>query len=59
MPGGGHGRPDWPGGDLMLGSLELIAVVSGAACVAGLVLAVVALVGTRRPPGRARAAGRG
>lgn len=51
MPGGGHGRPDWPGGDLMLGSLELIAVVSGAACVAGLVLAVVALVGTRRPPG--------
>lgn len=32
-------------------SLELIAVVSGAACVAGLLLAVVALVGTRRPPG--------
>ncbi|MGW3619656.1 type II secretion system F family protein [Micromonospora arida] len=35
----------------MLDSLELIAVVSGAACVAGLLLAVVALVGTRRPPG--------
>ncbi|WP_435207714.1 type II secretion system F family protein [Micromonospora sp. bgisy143] len=32
-------------------SLELIAVVSGAACVAGLLLAVVALVGTRRPAG--------
>ena len=43
----------------MLGSLELIAVVSGAACVAGLLLAVVALVGTRRPPGPRRAAGRG
>ncbi|GLZ56793.1 type II secretion system F family protein [Micromonospora sp. NBRC 107095] len=35
----------------MLGSLELIAVISGAACVAGLLLAVIALVGTRRPPG--------
>ncbi|MEH1012480.1 type II secretion system F family protein [Micromonospora sp. CPCC 206060] len=32
-------------------NIELIAVLSGAACVAGLVLAVVALVGTRRPPG--------
>lgn len=41
----------------MPGSLELIAVVSGAACVAGLLLAVVALVGTRRPPGRARVVG--
>ncbi|MEU4527020.1 type II secretion system F family protein [Micromonospora ureilytica] len=43
--------PTGPAGDLMLGSLELIAVISGAACVAGLLLAVVALVGTRRPPG--------
>ncbi|WP_410810797.1 type II secretion system F family protein [Micromonospora sp. 067-2] len=33
-----------------MSSLEVIAVVSGAACVAGLLLAVVALVGTRRPP---------
>ncbi|WP_435829886.1 type II secretion system F family protein [Micromonospora costi] len=32
--------------------IELVAVVSGAACVTGIVLAVVALVGTRRPPGR-------
>ena len=32
-------------------NLELIAVVSGAACVAGLVLLVAALVGTRRPAG--------
>ncbi|TDB81534.1 secretion system protein, partial [Micromonospora sp. KC721] len=39
--------------------IELIAVVSGAACVAGLVLAVVALTGTR-PPARSRpGAGRG
>ncbi|MBY8872048.1 type II secretion system F family protein [Micromonospora sp. PLK6-60] len=35
----------------MTSDIELIAMVSGAACVAGLVLAVVALVGTRRPPG--------
>jgi Flp pilus assembly protein TadB len=33
----------------LTGNIELIAVVSGSACVAGLVLAVVALVGTRRP----------
>jgi Flp pilus assembly protein TadB len=32
-------------------NIELIAVASGAACVAGLVLAVLALVGTDRPPG--------
>ncbi|GGM20369.1 MULTISPECIES: type II secretion system F family protein [Micromonospora] len=30
-------------------NVELVAVVSGAACVAGMVLAVVAVVGTRRP----------
>ncbi|MFI6261528.1 type II secretion system F family protein [Micromonospora sp. NPDC051006] len=35
----------------MRDNIELIAVVSGAACVAGLLLVVVALVGTRRPPG--------
>ncbi|MEU7840495.1 type II secretion system F family protein [Micromonospora sp. NPDC049114] len=40
-------------------SLELIAVVSGAACVAGLLLAVVALVGSRRPAGPAPGAGPG
>ncbi|MFC4149027.1 type II secretion system F family protein [Micromonospora mangrovi] len=34
-------------------------MVSGAACVAGLVLAVVALVGTRRPPGPTPGAGTG
>ncbi|ASW57337.1 secretion system protein [Plantactinospora sp. KBS50] len=38
-------------------SLELIAMLSGAACVAGAVLAVVALVGTRRPPRPAGPAG--
>ncbi|MER7440017.1 type II secretion system F family protein [Micromonospora avicenniae] len=43
----------------MRDDVELIAVVSGAACVAGLVLAVVALVGTRRPPGPAPGAGPG
>ncbi|PWU53604.1 secretion system protein [Micromonospora sp. S4605] len=43
----------------MLANVELIAVVSGAACVAGLLLAVVALVGTRRPAGPAPGAGRG
>ncbi|MDO3704011.1 type II secretion system F family protein [Micromonospora sp. C28SCA-DRY-2] len=43
----------------MLADVELIAVVSGAACVAGLLLAAVALVGTRRPPGPAPGAGRG
>ncbi|MFG3702052.1 type II secretion system F family protein [Micromonospora sp. NPDC047620] len=42
----------------MLDNVELVAVVSGAACVAGLLLAVVALVGTRRPPG-GPGAGRG
>ncbi|MER5332397.1 type II secretion system F family protein [Micromonospora sp. NPDC002717] len=41
-----------------MGNVELVAVVSGAACVAGLLLAVVALVGTRRPPG-GPGAGRG
>ncbi|MEH0970156.1 type II secretion system F family protein [Micromonospora sp. CPCC 205546] len=39
-------------------NVELVAVVSGASCVAGLLLAVVALVGTRQPPGRP-GAGRG
>ncbi len=43
----------------MRDDIELIAMVSGAACVAGLVLAVVALVGTRRPPGPAPGAGPG
>ncbi|MER7330785.1 MULTISPECIES: type II secretion system F family protein [unclassified Micromonospora] len=42
----------------MLDNVELVAVVSGAACVAGLLLAVVAVVGTRRPPG-GPGAGRG
>ncbi|WP_428962619.1 type II secretion system F family protein [Micromonospora fluostatini] len=36
----------------MTANIELIAVVSGAACVAGLILAVVAVVGTRRPRSR-------
>ncbi|MFG1648937.1 type II secretion system F family protein [Micromonospora sp. NPDC049275] len=40
-------------------SLELIAVISGAACVAGLLLAVVALVGTRRPAKSGPGAGPG
>ncbi|WP_050591917.1 type II secretion system F family protein [Salinispora fenicalii] len=39
--------------------IELIAVLSGAACVAGLLLAVVAIVGTRRPPGPGPGARRG
>ncbi|MCW3813588.1 type II secretion system F family protein [Micromonospora sp. DR5-3] len=39
--------------------IELIALCSGAAGVAGLVLAVVALVGTHRPPGPAAGAGPG
>ncbi|MFD6692043.1 type II secretion system F family protein [Micromonospora aurantiaca (nom. illeg.)] len=39
--------------------IELIALVSGAACVAGLVLTVVALIGTRRPPGPAPGSGPG
>ncbi|MFI7076540.1 MULTISPECIES: type II secretion system F family protein [unclassified Micromonospora] len=43
----------------VLDNIQLIAVVSGAACVAGLVLTVVALVGTRRPPGPAPGAGPG
>jgi Flp pilus assembly protein TadB len=37
----------------MPASIELIAVASGAACVAGLVLAVAALIGTSRPAGPA------
>ncbi|MFV2102463.1 type II secretion system F family protein [Micromonospora sp. LOL_024] len=40
-------------------NIELIAVVSGAACAAGVVLAIVALLGTRRPPGPAPGAGPG
>ncbi|SCL23833.1 Flp pilus assembly protein TadB [Micromonospora nigra] len=43
----------------MRDDIELIAVVSGAACVAGLVLAVVALVGTTRPAGPAPGGGIG
>ncbi|MFI7513101.1 type II secretion system F family protein [Micromonospora echinofusca] len=43
----------------VLDNVELVAVASGAACVAGLLLAVVALVGTRRPPGGGPGAGRG
>ncbi|MER7455468.1 type II secretion system F family protein [Micromonospora sp. NPDC126480] len=39
--------------------VELVAVVSGAAAVAGALLAVVAVVGTRRPPAPAPGAGRG
>lgn len=42
----------------MPANLELIAVCSGAACVGGLVLLVVALVGTRRPAGPASVPGR-
>lgn len=42
----------------VLDNVELVAVASGAACVAGLLLTVVALVGTRRPPG-GPGAGRG
>ena len=40
-------------------NVELVAVLAGAACVAGLILAVVAIVGTSRPPGPAPGAGRG
>ncbi|SCE89482.1 Flp pilus assembly protein TadB [Micromonospora echinospora] len=43
----------------MIVNIELIAMVSGAACVAGLVLAVVALVGTTRPPGPGPGGGAG
>ncbi|MGN9774865.1 type II secretion system F family protein [Micromonospora sp. H33] len=39
--------------------IELVAVASGAASVAGLLLAVVAIVGTRRPSGPAPGAGPG
>ena len=39
-------------------NIELVAVLSGAACVTGLVLAVVALVGTTRPPGPPTGSGR-
>jgi Flp pilus assembly protein TadB len=38
-------------------NIELIAVLSGAACVAGLILTVVALVGTRRPARPAQGVG--
>ncbi|MFF0821832.1 type II secretion system F family protein [Micromonospora haikouensis] len=47
------------GGGPVTADIELIAVVSGAACVAGLVLAIVALVGTTRPTGPAPGAGPG
>ncbi|MGN9811802.1 type II secretion system F family protein [Micromonospora sp. BQ11] len=40
-------------------NVELVAVLAGAACVAGLILAVVAIVGTSRPPGPAPGAGKG
>lgn len=39
--------------------IELVAVLSGAACMAGLLLAIVAIVGTRRPPGPGPGARRG
>jgi Flp pilus assembly protein TadB len=39
-------------------NIELVAVLSGAACVTGLVLAVVALVGTTRGPGPPSGSGR-
>jgi Flp pilus assembly protein TadB len=38
-------------------NLELIAVVSGAASVAGVVLGIAAVIGTSRPPGPGRVAG--
>jgi len=38
-------------------NIEVIAVIAGAACVGGLVLAVVALIGTSRPPGPPSRAG--
>jgi Flp pilus assembly protein TadB len=38
-------------------NIELIAVVSGAASVAGLVLGIAAVIGTSRPPGPGRVAG--
>jgi Flp pilus assembly protein TadB len=38
-------------------NIELIAVISGAACVGGLILAVVSMVGTSRPAGPASPAG--
>ncbi|MFF5069632.1 type II secretion system F family protein [Micromonospora olivasterospora] len=52
-------QPPHTGGGPVSANVELIAMVSGAACVAGLVLAVVALVGTTRPSGPAPGAGRG
>ncbi|MFF5172585.1 type II secretion system F family protein [Micromonospora sp. NPDC000089] len=51
-------QPAGPGGAPM-SEIELVAMVSGAACVAGLVLAVVALVGTTAPPTARPGAGRG
>ncbi|WP_170839579.1 type II secretion system F family protein [Micromonospora halophytica] len=51
-------QPPRPGG-AAVSDIELIAVVSGATCVAGLVLAVVAVVGTRTPVRPRPAAGRG
>ncbi|WP_326550833.1 type II secretion system F family protein [Micromonospora sp. NBC_01813] len=39
-------------------NIEMLAVVAGAACVGGLVLAVVALVGTSKPPGPPSRTGR-
>ncbi len=52
-----HSRAAAEGDVNLPANIELIAVVSGAASVAGLVLAVAALVGTSRPPGPGRVAG--
>lgn len=55
MPGGARAAADWHGADerdgalMPPGNVELIAVLAGAACVGGLILLVVALVGTTRP----------
>ncbi|WP_375373571.1 type II secretion system F family protein [Micromonospora sp. ATA51] len=51
-------HPTRPAARLMT-TLQFIALVSGAACVAGLVLTVVALVGTSRPAAAGPGAGRG
>lgn len=55
MPGGAPAGPNSGGADergsavIPLGNVELIAVLGGAACLGGLVLLVVALVGTTKP----------